>query len=107
VVHGLEIHTKVFNVLEQRKIVEWIYKLQWRGQQGKLKYQTYSEPRKWMWGKGHVTIQFHCCYYYVVDKSCNPHGIMRDEEVDPLPPVFKQMIKRMARWKYSSFLMHS
>jgi len=23
---------------------------------------------------------------------------MRDEEVDPLPPVFKQIIKRMVRW---------
>lgn len=23
---------------------------------------------------------------------------MRDEEVDPLPPLFKQMIKRMVRW---------
>lgn len=32
------------------------------------------------------------------DKNGNPPGIVRDEEVDPLPPVFKQMIKRMVRW---------
>ncbi|KAK7331621.1 hypothetical protein VNO80_28358 [Phaseolus coccineus] len=98
VVQGLELHTEVFNALEQKKIVEWIYRLQWRGKQGKLKDRTYSEPRKWMRGKGRVTIQFGCCYNYAVDKSGKPPGIMRDEEVDPLPPVFKQMIKRMVRW---------
>lgn len=32
------------------------------------------------------------------DKDGNPPGIIRDEEVDPLPPMFKQMIKRMVRW---------
>ncbi|XP_028244316.1 RNA demethylase ALKBH9B-like isoform X3 [Glycine soja] len=98
VLRGLELHTGVFNAVEQRKIVEWIYRLQWRGQQGKLKDRTYSEPRKWMRGKGRVTIQFGCCYNYAVDKNGSPPGIMRDEEVDPLPPVFKQMIKRMVRW---------
>ncbi|KAJ1381291.1 Alpha-ketoglutarate-dependent dioxygenase AlkB-like [Sesbania bispinosa] len=51
-----------------------------------------------MRGKGRVTIQFGCCYNYAVDKNGNPPGIIRDEEVDPLPPVFKQMIKRMVRW---------
>ncbi|KAJ8446247.1 hypothetical protein Cgig2_016018 [Carnegiea gigantea] len=60
--------------------------------------RTYSEPRKWMRGKGRVTIQFGCCYNYAVDKDGNPPGIIRDEEVDPLPPVFKQMIKRMVKW---------
>lgn len=37
VLQGLELHTGVFNDVEQRKIVEWIYRLQWRGQQGKLR----------------------------------------------------------------------
>lgn len=37
VVQGLELHTEVFNALEQKKIVEWIYRLQWRGKEGKLK----------------------------------------------------------------------
>ncbi|KAJ1435009.1 Oxoglutarate/iron-dependent dioxygenase [Sesbania bispinosa] len=98
VLQGLELHTGVFNVMEQNKIVECIYRLQWRGKQGKLRDRTYSEPRKWMRGKGRVTIQFGCCYNYAVDKNGNPPGIIRDEEVDPLPPVFKQMIKRMVRW---------
>ncbi|XP_027338481.1 RNA demethylase ALKBH9B-like isoform X2 [Abrus precatorius] len=97
VVQGLELHTGVFNPVEQRKIIECIYRFQWRGKQGKLRDRTYSEPRKWMRGKGRVTIQFGCCYNYAVDKNGNPPGIVRDEEVDPLPPLFKQMIKRMIR----------
>ena len=32
------------------------------------------------------------------DKYGNPPGICRTEEIDPLPDVFKQMIKRMVRW---------
>ncbi|KAK7328276.1 hypothetical protein VNO77_22379 [Canavalia gladiata] len=102
VLHGLQLHTQVFNSVEQTKIVESIYRLQWRGKQGKLRDRTYSEPRKWMRGKGRVTIQFGCCYNYAVNKNGNPPGIVRDKEVDPLPHVFKQMIKRMVRWNIIS-----
>lgn len=98
VLQGLELHTRVFNSAEQKKIIETIYRLQWKGQHGKLRERTYSEPRKWMRGKGRITIQFGCCYNYAVDKKGNPPGIVRDEEVDPLPDMFKQMIKRMVRW---------
>ncbi|GLT96932.1 hypothetical protein SLE2022_145230 [Rubroshorea leprosula] len=98
VVQGLELHTGVFNAEEQKKIVECIYDLQRMGRKQQLRERTYSEPRKWMRGKGRVTIQFGCCYNYAVDKNGNPPGIIRDEEVDPLPPLFKQMIKRMVRW---------
>lgn len=98
VVQGLELHTGVFNAEEQKKIVDCVYQFQRMGQNGKLRARTYSEPRKWMRGKGRVTIQFGCCYNYAVDKNGNPPGIIRDEEVDPLPPLLKQMIKRMVRW---------
>ncbi|XVE67365.1 hypothetical protein DITRI_Ditri08aG0154600 [Diplodiscus trichospermus] len=98
VLKGLELHTKVFNAEEHKKIVECVYNLQRMGQKGQLRECTYSEPRKWMRGKGRVTIQFGCCYNYALDKNGNPPGIVRDEEVDPLPPLFKQMIKRMVRW---------
>lgn len=98
VVKGLELHTRVFNAEEQKKIVDCVYDLQRMGQKGQLRERTYSEPRKWMRGKGRVTMQFGCCYNYAVDKNGNPPGIIRDEEVDPLPPLFKQMIKRMVRW---------
>lgn len=98
VIQGLELHTRVFNSEEQKKIVECVYNLQRMGQKGMLRERTYSEPKKWMRGKGRVTIQFGCCYNYAVDKNGNPPGIIREEEVDPLPPLFKQMIKRMVRW---------
>lgn len=32
------------------------------------------------------------------DKNGKAPGIVQDEVVDPLPPTFKQMIKRMVRW---------
>lgn len=37
VLKGLELHTGVFNIAEQNKIIEYIYRLQWIGKQGKLK----------------------------------------------------------------------
>lgn len=41
-----------------------------------------------------------CCIIFATlqDKNGNPPGIVRDEEVDPLPSLFKKMIKRMVRW---------
>ncbi|XP_076887692.1 RNA demethylase ALKBH9B-like [Bidens hawaiensis] len=98
VVQGLELHTQVFNAEEQKKIVESVYEFQRLGQKGRLRERTYTEPAKWMRGKGRVTIQFGCCYNYAVDRNGNPPGIIRDEEVDPLPPVFINMIKRLVRW---------
>jgi alkylated DNA repair protein alkB family protein 5 len=98
VVKGLELHTGVFSTEEQNKIVECVYDLQRMGQKGQLRERTYSEPRKWMRGKGRITMQFGCCYNYALDKNGNPPGIIRDEDVDPLPPQFKQMISRMVRW---------
>ncbi|KAH9619007.1 hypothetical protein KSS87_014920 [Heliosperma pusillum] len=98
VLQGLELHTGVFSPEEQKKIVESVYNFQKMGQKRQLMERTYTEPAKWMRGKGRVTIQFGCCYNYAVDKDGNPPGIIRDEEVDPLPPVFKQMISRMVKW---------
>ncbi|GAU39890.1 hypothetical protein TSUD_04820 [Trifolium subterraneum] len=69
---GLELHTDVFNFTEQNEIVEYIYRLQRIGQEGRLRDKTYSKPRKWMRGKGRETIQFGCCYNYAVDKNGNP-----------------------------------
>ncbi|XP_059654779.1 RNA demethylase ALKBH9B-like [Cornus florida] len=98
VLHGLELHTDVFSSEEQKKIVECVHNLQRMGKKGQLRARTYSEPRKTIRGNGRVTIQFGCCYNYAVDKNGNPPGIIRDEEVDPMPPLFKQMIKRLVRW---------
>lgn len=60
--------------------------------------RTYTAPQKWMRGKGRVTIQFGCCYNYATDKSGNPPGILRSEMVDPMPHLFKVIIKRLIRW---------
>ncbi|ERM98640.1 hypothetical protein AMTR_s00109p00099300 [Amborella trichopoda] len=98
IVKGLELHTCVFNATEQKTIVDYVYSLQEMGRKNELRERTYSQPRKWMRGKGRVTMQFGCCYNYAVDKNGNPPGIIRNEEVDPIPPLFKTMIKTMVRW---------
>ncbi|KAI0497991.1 hypothetical protein KFK09_021232 [Dendrobium nobile] len=98
ILDGLELHTSVFSAAEQRRIVDCVYDFQEKGRKGKLRERTYLEPRKWMRGKGRVTIQFGCCYNYALDRNGNPPGIIRDEVVDPIPPLLKQMIKRMVAW---------
>uniref|UniRef100_A0A0A9EFL3 Fe2OG dioxygenase domain-containing protein n=1 Tax=Arundo donax TaxID=35708 RepID=A0A0A9EFL3_ARUDO len=95
---GLELHTGVFSSAEQRRIVECVYDLQERGRRGELGDRTYTEPQKWMRGKGRVTIQFGCCYNYATDKNGNPPGIMRTVVSDPMPDLFKTMVKRLVRW---------
>uniref|UniRef100_A0A7N0RG27 Fe2OG dioxygenase domain-containing protein n=1 Tax=Kalanchoe fedtschenkoi TaxID=63787 RepID=A0A7N0RG27_KALFE len=97
-VEGLELHTNVFNAEEQRKIVACVTSYQKLGQKNQLLARTYSEPRKWMRGKGRATIQFGCCYNYAADKNGNPPGILQEEEVDPMPPLLKNMIRRLVRW---------
>ncbi|XP_043713618.1 RNA demethylase ALKBH9B [Telopea speciosissima] len=98
ILDGLELHTGVFSTAEQKRIVDFIYDLQEKGRKGELKVRTYSAPQKWMRGKGRVTIQFGCCYNYATDKNGNPPGILRDEEVDPIPHLFKVIIKRLVGW---------
>lgn len=97
VLQGLELYTNVFGPDNQTEIVDCIYELQRRGRNGQLRGRTYSEPKKWMQGKGRITIQFGCCYNYATDRDGNPPGVLRNEEVEPLPSLFKEMIKKMVR----------
>ncbi|RCV14756.1 hypothetical protein SETIT_3G003700v2 [Setaria italica] len=99
VLQGLELHTGVFSPAEQQRIVDAVHHLQDMGRRGLLRGRSYSEPRKWMRGKGRATIQFGCCYNYATDRHGNPPGIIRDEEVDPLPPLLKSMIRRLVDWR--------
>ncbi|KAI4990776.1 hypothetical protein ZWY2020_039147 [Hordeum vulgare] len=78
VLQGLELHTNVFSPDEQAKIVACVLDLQDQGRRGCLRERTYSEPRKWMRGKGRATIQFGCSYNYAADRDGNPPGIVRD-----------------------------
>ncbi|PKI78082.1 hypothetical protein CRG98_001532 [Punica granatum] len=98
VLEGLELHTGIFSAAEQRRIVDFVYKLQEMGRRGDFKERTHTAPAKWMRGKGRETIQFGCCYNYAVDKCGNPPGILHNEFVDPLPSLLKIMIKRLIRW---------
>ncbi|CAL5366229.1 unnamed protein product [Camellia sinensis] len=117
ILKGLELHTGVFNDAEQKKIVDYVYKLQEMGKKGELKGEgvdegqsifivfflhaqerTYTAPQKWMKGKGRVTIQFGCCYNYATDKNGNPPGILQNITVDPIPLLFKMIIRRLVRW---------
>lgn len=99
IVQGLELHADVFSAVEQKRIVDFIYSLQEKGLRGELKERTFTAPRKWMRGKGRQTIQFGCCYNYTTDKDGNPPGILkRAGAVDPLPHLFKVIIKRLIRW---------
>ncbi|XP_072995416.1 RNA demethylase ALKBH9B [Typha latifolia] len=95
---GLELHTGVFSVVEQKRIVDFVYELQEKGRSGQLGERTYSEPQKWMRGKGRVTIQFGCCYNYAMDKDGNPPGILQNVVADPIPHLFKVIIRRLIRW---------
>ncbi|KAK3128939.1 hypothetical protein QOZ80_6BG0468530 [Eleusine coracana subsp. coracana] len=99
VLQGLELHTGVFSPGEQQQIVDCVHCLQEQGRRGLLRDRTYSEPRKWMRGKGRATIQFGCCYNYATDRHGNPPGIIRGEQVDPLPPMLKAMVRRLLEFR--------
>ncbi|KAI6671486.1 hypothetical protein NL676_006371 [Syzygium grande] len=98
ILQGLELHTGVFSAAEQKRIIDYVYQLEDMGKRGELKERTYTAPQKWMRGKGRVTIQFGCCYNYAMDRNGNPPGILQNEMVDPLPHLFKVIIRRLIRW---------
>ncbi|GKV41473.1 hypothetical protein SLEP1_g49005 [Rubroshorea leprosula] len=98
ILEGLELHTGIFSAAEQKRIVNYVYMLQGMGQKRELRERTYTEPPKWKRGKRRVTIQFGCCYNYATDKNGNPPGILQDEVVDPIPHLFKVMIRRLIGW---------
>ncbi|KAF9603711.1 hypothetical protein IFM89_037474 [Coptis chinensis] len=75
-------------------MIRQILKGGFRHCQGRKETRTFSAPKKWMKGKGCVTIQFGCCYNYAVLKDGREPGILRDEHVDPIPPFFKVVIRR-------------
>ncbi|XP_054818587.1 RNA demethylase ALKBH9B-like isoform X1 [Prosopis cineraria] len=98
ILEGLELHTGIFSAAEQKRIVNFVASLQEMGKKGELKDRTYSAPQKWMRGKGRQTIQFGCCYNYATDKDGKPPGILQNVIVDPIPDLFKVIIRRLIRW---------
>ncbi|XP_047334995.1 RNA demethylase ALKBH9B-like [Impatiens glandulifera] len=92
IISGLELHTGVFSAAEQTKIVDFVYQLQEMGKISK------AGPLHRQRQKRRLTLHFGCVYNYGFDKRGNPPGILRDVIVDPLPKIFKTMIKRLVRW---------
>ncbi|KAG4379297.1 hypothetical protein AAZX31_17G207000 [Glycine max] len=97
ILEGLELHTGIFSAAEQKRIVNYVASLQEMGKKGELKERTFSAPQKWMRGKGRQTIQFGCCYNYA-DRDGNPPGILTNGMVDPIPDLFKVIIRRLVKW---------
>ncbi|XP_065856392.1 RNA demethylase ALKBH9B [Euphorbia lathyris] len=98
ILEGLELHSGVFSAVEQKRIVNFVHELEDMGKRGELKEKTFTAPQKWMRGKGRVTIQFGCCYNYATDKRGNLPGILQNENVDPIPDLFKVIIRRLIKW---------
>ncbi|XP_020599129.1 RNA demethylase ALKBH5-like [Phalaenopsis equestris] len=103
ILEGLEMYTRVlyprvFSESDERSILDCIFDLSDRGRAGLPMERTYSEPKKWMRGKGRITIECGCCYNFTNDRQGNPPGILRYDQVDPLPSIIKLMIKGIVRW---------
>ncbi|XP_020586526.1 uncharacterized protein LOC110028850 [Phalaenopsis equestris] len=100
ILEGIELHTGVFSAAEQKKIVDFVYELQLKGRNNELGEHTYSEQpetKDHTSGQGCATIQFGCCYSYM-EQNENPPGILRNAAADPIPNLFKLMIKRLIGW---------
>ncbi|KAF7830393.1 RNA demethylase ALKBH9B-like [Senna tora] len=98
ILEGLQLHAPVFSAAEQKRILNYVASLLDMAQRGQFKGRTNSAPQKWMRGKGRQTLQFGCCYNYAMDEDGNPPGILHEEEIDPIPDLFKVMIRRLIKW---------
>mmetsp|Transcript_35009 Transcript_35009/g.91942 ORF Transcript_35009/g.91942 Transcript_35009/m.91942 type:complete len:263 (+) Transcript_35009:3-791(+) len=92
---GLALHRDVLSPAEQEHTLAYVRRLAELGDDGALCGRTYSAPRKWMRGKGRVTVQMGCCYNYARDKQGNPPGILKTEPVCGMPPFLHDIIDRM------------
>eukprot|EP00900_Chrysochromulina_parva_P008544 jgi/Chrpa1/17691/Chrysochromulina_OHIO_Genome00006143-RA len=94
---GLALFRDVLSPSEQILTLAYVRRLSELGDDGALIGRTYSAPRKWMRGKGRITVQMGCCYNYAYDKQGNPPGIMPKEPVCGMPPFLHDIIDRMVQ----------
>ncbi|KAG6491302.1 hypothetical protein ZIOFF_052640 [Zingiber officinale] len=91
ILEGLGLHAGVFSPAEQKQIVDCIYVLQKKGRNGELRERTYSELRKWSSSDNNsvrLLLQLRSATISdLQDKKGNSPGIIRDEQVDPIPPL--------------------
>ncbi|GAB4818198.1 hypothetical protein N2152v2_005244 [Parachlorella kessleri] len=98
VAEGLELHEAVLSPAEQALLVEEVEGWVALGRAGGLRGRTFSAPRKWMPGKGRMTVQFGCCYNYAADDQGRQPGIVPEEIVEPMPPTLRALCRRLTRW---------
>ncbi|KAK3184837.1 hypothetical protein Dsin_032123 [Dipteronia sinensis] len=77
VIQGLELHTKVFNAEEQKRIVEYVYNLQHKGRKGQLRERTYSEPRKWRTCHNTIWLLLQLCHGDCIPPHIDHHDFLR------------------------------
>lgn len=61
-----------------------------QGRAGQLLGRTFSAPKKWLPGKGRVTMQFGCCYNYATDAQGRPPG-EKKRQCAALPRVWVRL----------------
>ncbi|VFQ93469.1 unnamed protein product [Cuscuta campestris] len=99
ILDGLELHTGVFSAADQIRIVDYVETLNKMGNHGESKETSYTAPENCMDGRGRGTFQFGWCHNYATDKNGDPPGILKDDNtLDPIPPLLKDMIKRLVKW---------
>ncbi|KAI3434973.1 hypothetical protein D9Q98_003025 [Chlorella vulgaris] len=98
VLEGLELHRGVLTPAEQARVVEAVEHWVALGRSGHLRGRTFSAPKKWLPGKGRVTMQMGCCYNYATDSEGRPPGILSSELVEPMPPLLQALCRRLTRW---------
>ena len=104
---GLALHREVLSPAEQMQTLHYARQLCDLGDDGELCGRTYSAPRKWMRGKGRITVQMGCCYNYARDKQGNPPGILPREPVCGMPPFLHDIIDRMVSHMHAHICMHA
>ncbi|PSC76333.1 RNA demethylase ALKBH5 [Micractinium conductrix] len=98
VVEGLELHRGVLTPAEQALVVDEVERWKALGTSGHLRGRTFSASKKWLPGKGRVTMQFGCCYNYARDQLGRDPGIIPDEVVEPMPLLLRALCRRLTRW---------
>ena len=94
---GLALFKEVLSPAEQQLTLHYVRRLRDLGDDGALCGRTYSAPRRWMKGKGRVTVQLGCCYNYARDSQGNPPGILPKEPVCGMGRFLEDLIDRMCQ----------
>ncbi|KAI0497998.1 hypothetical protein KFK09_021239 [Dendrobium nobile] len=109
ILDGLQLHTGIFSAAERGRIVGCVYDFLEKGRKGRLRgifivfLASIGTCNINLINSARIqSLESECeakdVSRYSLDSNGNPLGIIRDEEVDPIPPLLKQMIKRMVAW---------